>query len=56
VPDERYTDLAKRRAEALRDVFAAAHGIAAARLAPEGSPALAQPEVALELRVAAPPP
>jgi hypothetical protein len=56
VPDERYTDLAKRRAEALRDVFAAAHGIAAARLAPEGSPAPAQPEVDLELRVAAPPP
>jgi hypothetical protein len=53
VPAERYRDLARRRAEALREVFATAHGIAAARLALEASPDAAKPEVALELRVAA---
>jgi hypothetical protein len=52
VPAERYTDLAERRAEALREVFATAHGIEAARLAPAASPEPARPEVALELRVA----
>jgi hypothetical protein len=53
VPAERYTDLARRRAEALREVFATTHGIAAARLALEASPEAAKPGVALELRVAA---
>jgi hypothetical protein len=56
VPAERYTDLARQRAEALRDVFTTAHGIAATRLTPEASPEPGKPEVALELRVAAPPP
>jgi hypothetical protein len=53
VPAERYADLARRRAEALRDVFGTAHGIAAGRLAVEASPEAAKPGVALELRVAA---
>jgi hypothetical protein len=55
VSAERYTDLARRRAEAVREVFTTTHGIAAARLALEASPEPAKPDVALELRVAAAP-
>jgi hypothetical protein len=55
VPAERYTDLARRRAEAVRGVLASAHGIPPARLFPEAGSASAAPEVVPELRVAGAP-
>jgi len=55
VAAERYAELARRRAEALRDVLATAHGLAPERLAVEAPPGPAAPEVVLELRVAGTP-
>lgn len=53
VPAERYADLARRRAEAVRDLIASAHALAPARLLVEGGTAPAAPEVVPELRVGA---
>jgi outer membrane protein OmpA-like peptidoglycan-associated protein len=53
VPAERYTDLARRRAEAVRDVLATAHTLAPARLLVEAGSEAAAPEVVPELRVSA---
>jgi hypothetical protein len=55
VPAERYTELARRRAEALREAVSTAHAIPPARLAAEASAEPAKPEVTLELRVGASP-
>jgi hypothetical protein len=52
VPPERYAELARRRAEAVRDVLAAAHALAPARIAVEAGGEGA-PEVVPELRVVA---
>jgi hypothetical protein len=51
VPAERYTDLARRRAEGVRDVLASAHALAPARLVAEAGSQPAAPEVVPELRV-----
>lgn len=51
VPAERYTDLARRRAEAVRDVLATAHALAPARVVAEAGSEVAAPEVVPELRV-----
>jgi hypothetical protein len=51
VPPDRFADLARRRAEALRDLLASAHSLAPTRLAVEAAEAPAQPEVVAELRV-----
>ena len=53
VPAERYTDLARRRAEAVRDVLATAHALAPARVVAEAGSEAAAPEVVPELRVGA---
>jgi hypothetical protein len=53
VPAERYADLARRRAEAVRDVLATAHRLAPARLLVEAGSEAAAPEVVPELRVGA---
>ncbi len=51
VPAERYADLARRRAEAVRDLLSRTHALAADRLAVESAADAATPEVVLELRV-----
>jgi hypothetical protein len=51
VPAERYTDLARRRAEAVRDVLATSHRLAPARLVVEAGVEPAAPGVVPELRV-----
>ncbi len=53
VAPERYADLARRRAESLRDLLATAHALAPARLAVETSAEPAAPGVVPELRVGA---
>ena len=53
VPAERYTDLARRRAEAVRDVLATAHALAPPRVVAEAGSEAAAPEVVPELRVGA---
>lgn len=50
VPAERYADLARRRAEAVRDLLSQSHAVPPARLAVETAEAPAAPGVALELR------
>jgi hypothetical protein len=52
VPPERYAELARRRAEAVRDVLASAHALPQERIAVEAGGEGA-PEVVAELRVAA---
>ena len=51
VPAERYADLARRRAEAVRDVLGAAHALAPARLRVEAGSEPSAPGVVPELRV-----
>lgn len=50
VPPERYTELARRRAEAVRDALAGAHALAPGRFIAEAGGAPAAPEVVPELR------
>jgi hypothetical protein len=50
VPAERYSDLARRRAEGLREQLVTAHALPPARIAAEPAPAPGAPAVALELR------
>lgn len=51
VPPERYAELARRRAEAVRDLLAATHSLAPARLRVETTSEPGAPEVVPELRV-----
>jgi hypothetical protein len=51
VPAERYADLARRRAEAVRDVLATSHALAPVRLLVEAGSEAAAPGVVPELRV-----
>jgi hypothetical protein len=53
VPAERYADLARRRAEALRDRLVTEHGLGPDRIVLEAAAAPLAPGVATELRVAA---
>ncbi len=53
VSPERYADLARRRAEAVRDVFTTQHALAPARLTLAVGASAGASEVALELRVGA---
>ncbi len=53
VPVERFSDLARRRAEAVRDALASAHGIVPARLLVESAAETGAPEVVPELRLGA---
>ena len=53
VPAERYGELARQRAEAIRELLASAHGIPPARLVVETAPEAGRPEVAVALRVGA---
>ncbi len=53
VPPVRYADLARRRAEAVRDTLASAHAIAPAQLSVEAGAELGASDVVPELRVAA---
>ena len=53
VPPERYADLARRRAEALRDALATAHGVAPARLSAEVGREPGAPGATPELRAGA---
>ncbi len=52
VSAERYTELAERRAEALRGLLTTAHALPPARIAAEAAAGPGAPAVALELRVA----
>jgi hypothetical protein len=53
IPAERYAELARRRAESLRDLLATAHALAPARLAVESGAEPAAPSAVPELRVGA---